>query len=273
MDNTYDKLYYHEGDYIGGIDETGVCDFAGPLVAACVILPKIDVHRDDLRIFDIHDSKETPKKYRKKSAEIIWQTAIAIGIGEVHPYEFDYFGQEASRSLAMLRAVAACSKTTISKAPLRPDFLLVDGELPVQTAIRAKNIIMGDSKSLCVASASIVAKVYRDEVMDKYHDQYPYYAWDRNKGYPSEEHLKGIDEHGIQIGIHRISALFNPPNKYAPGNRRYWYNRRSLWKQATEKQLGKALGDIWMPTNTRRSSHNVLRNSRSSGPIQQKSQP
>lgn len=260
MDNTYDKLYYHEGDLIGGIDETGVCDFAGPLVAACVVLPKIDVQRDDLRIFDVTDSKETPKKYRKKSAEIIWQTAIAIGIGEVHPYEFDYFGRNISRSLAMLRAIAACSKTTISKAPLKPDFLLIDGGLPVQTSIRYKNIAMADTKSLCVAAASVVAKVYRDEVMTRYHDQYPHYGWDRNNGYPSEAHLKGLDEHGIQIGIHRLSALFNPPNKFGPGSLKYWSSRRWQWKLATERQLGKALGEIWMPQNIRRSSYSASNN-------------
>jgi len=250
MDSTYDKMFYHHGELIGGIDEAGVSDIAGPLVAACVVLPKIDIQRDDLRIFEVNDSKAIPEKYRKQHAEVVWQVALGIGIGEVHPYEIDYLGKYAAISLAMLRSIAACRKTTASRAHLRPDYLLIDGEFPVQTSIKHKHIIHADTKSLCVAAASVVAKVYRDEIMIRYHEQYPYYGWDSNKGYPCENHFGGIDTHGVQVGIHRIRSWPFVPNAKIKERGNAWKKRRLLWRRKTEEIFGKELGDVWMPKDT-----------------------
>jgi len=83
MDNTFDKLYYDQGELIAGVDESGVSDIAGPLVAACVVLPKIDPRKDDLAIFEVQDSKVVPEKHRKRLAEIVYNMAIGIGIGIV----------------------------------------------------------------------------------------------------------------------------------------------------------------------------------------------
>lgn len=272
MDNTFDKMYYNHGELIGGVDESGVSDIAGPLVAACVILPKIDLHRDDLRIFEVNDSKKIPEMYRKQHAEIVWQVALGIGIGEVYPAEIDYFGKYASISLAMLRAIAACRKTSASKASLTPDFLLIDGELPVHTKIKHQKLLHADEKSLCVAAASIVAKVYRDDIMKKYHDQYPYYGWDSNKGYPCEDHFKGIDTHGVQIGIHRIRSWpFVPGTKIEEA--RSWKRRRSKWRDVTEARCGKDLGDIWMPKDTKMPLSEVSSSSENSTPELQKTSP
>jgi len=238
MDNTFDKMFYHEGTLIGGIDETGVSDIAGPLVAACVILPKIDVQKDDLKIFEIDDSKNIPEKYRKRHAEVIWQTAKGIGIGEVQPAEIDYLGSIGAIKLAMYRSVAACS--TIAKGnTIHPDYLMIDrvANLQIPVKIRQSLIEQGDTKSLCIAAASIVAKVYRDEIMIKLHERFPYYNWISNKGYPTEKHFKGIDTHGVQIGIHRIKRwpfIKNPSleEEYAK-----WERRRNLWKKTTSKIL------------------------------------
>lgn len=249
MDNTYDKMFYHEGEYIGGVDESGVSDIAGPLVAACVILPKIDLHKEDLRIFEINDSKQIPERYRKQHAEIVWQVALAIGIGEVHPYEIDYLGKNASIKLAMLRAVAACTKTTTSKTHIQPDFLLIDGHFSLNIDIRQKPIERGDEKSLSIAAASVVAKVYRDEIMIRYHEKYPYYDWASNKGYPCENQFKGIDKHGIQIGIHRIKYWPFIPQRIIKENRYAWKRRRLLWKKVTEDHLG----GIWKQQDTSKS--------------------
>lgn len=243
MDNTFDKMFYNEGELIGGIDESGVIDIAGPLVAACVILPKIDVQKDDLRIFEIDDSKKIPEKYRKKHAEVIWQTAIAIGIGEVHPQEIDYLGSTGATRLAMFRSIVACSTTAKGKV-LLPDFLLIDKivnfHLPVK--IRQRHIEQGDTKSLCIAAASIVAKVYRDEIMLKLHERFPYYDWASNKGYPCENHFKGIDTQGVQIGIHRIRRWPFMRNPSVKDDYVKWEKRRTQWKKITAKKMQIEIG-------------------------------
>lgn len=242
MDNTFDKMFYAEGDLIGGIDESGVSDIAGPLIAACVILPKIDLKKDDLRIFDIDDCKRIPKRLRKKQAEIVWESALAIGIGEVSPSEFDFLGSIKARQIAMVRALVACKSTARGK-PTQPNFLLVDGSFSVPVNIKQANIPDCDQKSLCVASASIVAKVYRDEVMIKLHERFPYYGWISNKGYPCDEHFKGIDKYGAQIGIHRIKKWpFITNENFPEDNRIAWKNRRRRWREITLEQLGKEIG-------------------------------
>lgn len=206
MDNTFDKMFYMEGDHLAGVDESGVSDIAGPLVAACVILPRIDPRSHDLKIFDVDDSKVTPKKYRKAIAEVIWQTAIAVGIGEVSPNELDYLTRQQAGSLARLRAVQSC-KHTVKGRHIKPDFLLVDGDFALNINIKQAVLRHLDSKSLCCAAASVIAKVYRDDIMAKLHESYPYYGWLFNKGFPCEQQFKGMDEYGIQAGIHRVSSI------------------------------------------------------------------
>lgn len=245
MDSTFDKLFYNKGLYIGGVDETGVTDIAGPLVAACVVLPRFDLHRDDLRIFEVSDSKETPEKYRRKYAEIVWESAIAIGIGEATPGEVDCLGRNRAVALAMFRSVMACKKVS-DKSKLVPNFLMVDGDKQIPTKIKQRCIRSGDRKSLCIAAASIVAKVYRDNIMIKYHEKYPWYEWDRNKGYPCENQFRGLDKHGIKLGIHRYRMW---PIAYGPRDDRGgkspidWNARRENWRNVTYRMSIKALED------------------------------
>ena len=255
MDHTYDSMFYSEGEFIGGLDETGVSDIAGPLVAACVILPKIDIHMHDLKILEINDSKQIPEKYRKQHAEVVWKVATAIGIGEVSPSEIDYIGKYAAIRLAMLRAISACKKTGTKKI-LVPDFLLIDGELSIPTPIKNKVIKKGDSKSLSIAAASIVAKVYRDEIMIKLHDEYPHYDWVSNKGYPCENQYKGLDTHGIVPGIHRIKFWpFQENPRLNQEEREMWKARRNQWRAVTEARLFKELGGEEWTTKSKLTKH------------------
>ena len=244
MDNTYDKMFYEEGKYIGGVDESGVVDIAGPIIAACVVLPKIDLKKHDLRIFDIDDSKKVHEKYRKLHAEIIWQTAIAIGIGEVSAPEIDFLGKAISCRTAMLRAVSACKRVSNDRK-FKPDFLIVDGERALQCNILQHPVKDGDKKSLCTASASIVAKVYRDDIMVKLHSRFPQYGWKNNKGYPCEKQFKGIDKCGAIIGVHRIKYWPFIINSKYPEKISTWKQRRKKWRLTTENAMGQELGGVW----------------------------
>ena len=238
MDTTFDSLYYEEGKLLAGVDETGLCDMAGPLVAACVVLPKIDLKKDDLRIFDIRDSKTLPEYRRKKYAEIIWQTAYAIGIGVTSPQEIDYLGVGPAARLAMLRSVEACKRTT-TKRRVVPDMLLIDGAGSWSTSIPFKFIKSGDNKSLSIASASIIAKVYRDEEMVKLHEKHPHYGWNSNKGHPTQEQFKAIDKHGIVMGVHRLSLWPISSHTKFKNDGIDWRKRRKDWKEITiSKMLG-----------------------------------
>jgi ribonuclease HII len=250
MDNSFDKLFYHHGRHIAGVDETGVSDIAGPLIAACVILPKFEGRAEDVRIFEVDDSKKIPERYRKKKAEVIWQCALGIGIGEVTPMEIDALGQEASVRLAMLRSILACKSPGVNK-PILPDFLMLDEAQGVYAPvkIRQANISSGDEKSLCIAAASIIAKVYRDDYMVKLHQSYPHYNWISNKGYPCKDHYDGLDSHGFQVGIHRVKRwpfIKNPRLTEDGPDGAMWNRRRKLWRKITEQKLEAEIGEqLW----------------------------
>jgi ribonuclease HII len=240
LDNVFDSMYYDRGDLIGGIDEAGVVDIAGPLVAACVVLPKINISRDDLRIFEVNDSKKIPEKYRKRHAETVWQVAVGIGIGEVSPIEVDYFGSAAAIKLAMVRAVVACKATT-SGVHVKPDFLLIDGTHKINFPLPQEVIAKGDSKSLSIASASIVAKVYRDELMIKLAHQFPRYDWASNKGHDCKDQFAGMDHYGVELGVHRIRTW--------PFIARENKKRSEAWKKITFNRTMQELNDQWMALN------------------------
>lgn len=250
MDNSFDKLYYHHGRHIAGVDETGVSDIAGPLIAACVILPRFEGRADDVRIFEVDDSKKIPERHRKRKAEIIWQCALGIGIGEVTPSEVDALGQEASIRLAMFRAILACRAPGLNK-PVRPDFLLIDEAQGVFAPLKIKQAYVpgGDEKSLCIAAASIIAKVYRDDYMAKLHQSYPHYDWISNKGYPCKNHFEGLDTHGFQVGIHRVKRWPFVRSHRTSGDDpegRIWARRRKLWRKITEQKLQAEIGEqLW----------------------------
>ncbi len=175
---------------VAGIDEAGRGPLAGPIVAAAVILPY------DYINVDIRDSKKLTPLQREKIFKTIRNDAISIGLGFVEPSVIDEINILRATLLAMKRAVLNLSAPT--------DYLLIDGRDTINLSIPQKAIIRGDSLSISVASASIMAKVSRDHVMEKYHRQFPDYNFLRNKGYGTREHREAIIKYGY-CKIHRKS--------------------------------------------------------------------
>lgn len=178
---------------IAGTDEAGRGPLAGPVVAAAVILP--EKYSNPL----IKDSKKLTPLQREQLYVEIKLAAVTFGIGVVSYRQIDEMGILNASKLAMRRAVLALDP--------RPDFLISDA-VPVNVMnLAQKAIVKADEKVLCVAAASILAKVHRDKLMHQYHQKFPQYGFDEHKGYATEIHLKAIQIHGA-CQIHRKS--FSP---------------------------------------------------------------
>lgn len=176
--------YYNENLIEAGCDEAGRGCLAGSVYAAAVILPK------DYRNDALNDSKRLSASRRYKLREEIMRDAVAWAVGVVTPSEIDEINILNASILAMHRAVDQLS--------VRPQALIIDGnrfrpyqDLPYTT------IVKGDGKYQSIAAASILAKTFRDDYMKELHEQYPFYGWNRNVGYPTREHREAIREHGI----------------------------------------------------------------------------
>jgi ribonuclease HII len=175
---------------IAGIDEAGRGPLAGPVVAAAVILPSGYEHPD------ITDSKKLTARQREKLSEVIEQDAVSIGIGVAEAHVID--------SMNILRATLAAMKDAVLELSPSPDYLLIDGRNRIDLAVHQEAVIRGDSLSLSIAAASIVAKVSRDRLMEMYHRQFPQYNFLHNKGYGTREHREAILKFG-RSKIHRRS--------------------------------------------------------------------
>ena len=174
---------YHQGKIEAGCDEAGRGCLAGSVYAAAVIFP------EDYTNEALNDSKKLTAHKRYELRRQIEHDALAWAVGIVTPEEIDRINILNASILAMHRALDALS--------VRPQAVIVDGNrfkrygsLPYQT------IVKGDGKFLSIAAASILAKTYRDDYMDALHQDYPMYAWDRNKGYPTRAHREAIRTHG-----------------------------------------------------------------------------
>ncbi len=173
-----------------GVDEAGRGPWAGPVVAACVILDN-----DIPRFNEIDDSKSISEKKRKELYDIIKSHSI-YGIGVASNIEIDRLGIVKSTELAIKRA--------IEHMPFKPSFLLIDGRDNFALDIRYKSIIDGDKKVKSIAAASILAKVWRDEYMHLASDIYPQYHFEKHKGYGTKLHLEMLKKYGV-CEIHRMS--------------------------------------------------------------------
>ncbi len=179
-----------------GCDEVGRGCLAGPVVAAAVILPR-DYHNKKL-----NDSKQLSKKKLLALKEEIIQDAVCYAIAEASHEEIDKINILKASFLAMHRA--------LDKLSTRPDLLLIDGNrfIPYQKVLH-HCIIKGDGLYSSIAAASVLAKTYRDELMAKLALEYPYYEWEKNVGYPTKSHRKGIELYG-SCPLHRKSFKLLP---------------------------------------------------------------
>ena len=177
-------------DAIAGVDEVGRGPLAGPVVSAAVVLPTGFL---DLRITD---SKRLTPRQRTALYQHIYNHAESIGIGIVDAVEID-------RRNILQAALASMAMAVANLSP-RPDYLLIDGNFTIASPTAQRAIIKGDSRSISIAAASIVAKVTRDRMMAIYDLQYPQYGFARHKGYPTQAHRQALTRHGC-CPIHRRS--------------------------------------------------------------------
>lgn len=186
----YEKSLYARGiELIAGVDEVGRGPLAGPVVAAAVILPKL------CKIKGLNDSKKIPKSKHEAIYNQVMKEAVAVGIGIKDNYVIDDVNIYEATKLAMIEA--------IEKLNPQPEHLLIDA-MNLDLPIEQTSIIKGDANSLSIAAASIVAKVTRDKMMADYEQEFPGYAFAKNAGYGTKEHLSGIDKLGV-TPIHRRS--------------------------------------------------------------------
>lgn len=179
---------YGEYTHICGVDEVGRGPFAGPVVAAAVILPK------DCDILYLNDSKKLSEKKRETLYDEIYEKAEAIGIGMASEKVID--------EINILQATYQAMRSAIGKLEVVPNLLLNDAVTIPEVSIRQVPIIKGDAKSASIAAASIVAKVTRDRMMKEYDGIYPGYQFAKNKGYGTKAHIEAIKAQGI-CDIHR----------------------------------------------------------------------
>ncbi len=199
-----------------GADEAGRGCLAGPVTAATVILP-INFENKTL-----NDSKQISEKVREKLKPIIEQEAICFAVTHLYPIEID--------EINILNASMKAMQESILKLNTTPEFIIVDGnralnaklglksntgkifskaEIELLQSIPNQSIVKGDSKYMSIAAASVLAKTYRDEYMNKIHEEFPMYNWKKNKGYPTKEHREAIREFGA-TKYHRMSFRLLP---------------------------------------------------------------
>lgn len=199
----FETRFWAQGDrHLAGLDEVGRGPLVGAVVAACVVLPGPD-HPDfeaiKQRLKGLTDSKKLSEARRLHFDAVVKEVALAWAIAACTPEEIDRLNILHASHEAMARALRRVRKT------VKPSRLLVDGHLSIK-GIRAKQepLVKGDSRSISIAAASVIAKVHRDAQMVALHARYPVYGFDRHKGYPTAEHLAAIAAHGL-IPEHRRS--------------------------------------------------------------------
>jgi len=193
----YENELYEKGIcIIAGVDEVGRGPLAGPVVAACVVLP------ENFSVLGIDDSKKVPEKKREALYSEIIKEALAFGVGIVDNKIIDEINILEATKLAMKIAINEVNRKLGGKL----EHILIDALTLKNVAIPQTGIIKGDTKSVSIAAASIVAKVIRDKMMRDFHLEYPFYAFDRNKGYGTLLHYEGLKKEGY-CDIHRKTFI------------------------------------------------------------------
>ncbi len=177
------KHKYSKYKLEAGTDEAGRGCLAGPVVAAAVILPEDFEH--DL----LNDSKQLTEKQREKLRPFIEKHALAYAVAYVHEAKID--------EINILHASILAMHKSIDKLKVRPEFIIVDGnKFKAYKKIPHQTIVKGDAKFMSIAAASVLAKTYRDDYMQKIAKEFPDYYWHKNKGYPTKQHRDGIRAFG-----------------------------------------------------------------------------
>ena len=185
----YEKELYKKGiNYIAGVDEVGRGPLVGPVVAACVVLPK------NYKLEGLTDSKKLSEKKRNEFYKILIEDALGIGIGVVSSKEIDEINiYEASKKAMMI---------AISNVKCKIEHVLVDA-MPLDLEVESTSIIHGDALSETIAAASVIAKVTRDNMMYELDKKYPQYEFGKHKGYPTKKHLENLQKYGLIDDIYR----------------------------------------------------------------------
>jgi ribonuclease HII len=194
---TYDRAYSR----IAGIDEVGRGPLAGPVVACAIVIP------DGIKCKLIKDSKLLSPEARLKAYAYLKKHAISFGIGIIDEHEIDRINIRNATMRAMEQALSLLNH--------KVDIVLIDGNMEINTDLPQKTIVDGDRLHLSIASASIIAKVYRDSIMERYAEIYPVYGFDKHKGYGTKEHRNALEKYG-PCPIHRKTFLrkfFNEQSK------------------------------------------------------------
>ena len=179
-----------QGTIICGIDEAGRGPWAGPVVAAAVVLDATNIPKG------LRDSKKLSENARKTLEIEIKAKALAFAIGTASAQEID--------DLNILRATFLAMKRAFDSLKIAPDFALIDGNRDPKIGIASQTVIKGDDKSASIAAASILAKTFRDDLMKAAHKDYPQYGFDKNMGYGVPAHIAALNEHG-PCPLHRMS--------------------------------------------------------------------
>jgi len=188
---SFERKAFRKGfSKIAGIDEAGRGPLAGPVVSAAVILPV------SFQVPGVTDSKKLTPKKRYYLYEKIYDKAVSIGIGIIDPIEID--------RINILQAALTAMASAVENLAPQPDCLLIDGTFPISLPLPQKVIPKGDALSISIAAASIIAKVTRDSLMERYHQDYPQFGFSKHKGYPTKAHKEAIRQFGY-CPIHRKS--------------------------------------------------------------------
>ena len=191
-----EKLYKDGVNFIAGVDEVGRGPLNGPVVSACVVLPKNFV------LEGLNDSKKLTEKKRNAFYDTIMKEALGVGIGIVSPEEIDEINIYEAAKKSMILAIENCNSNI--------EHVLIDA-MKLDLDIPSTSIIKGDAKSITIAAASVIAKVTRDRMMYELDEKYPMYGYKSHKGYPTKKHIEAINKYGLIDGYRKT---YGPVKEY-----------------------------------------------------------
>lgn len=187
----YEKELWDNGiNYVGGVDEVGRGPLIGPVVTACVVLPQ------DFELIGLTDSKKLTEKKRNIYYDYIIKHALCVEVASCSPEKIDEINIYQASKEAMIKAIDAV------KNKIKLEHVLIDA-MPLVIDIPTTSIIKGDSKSITIAAASVIAKVVRDNMMYELDKKYPLYGFKSHKGYPTKKHLEAISKYGLIDGYRK----------------------------------------------------------------------